>query len=403
MVALRQFPTRAQSSFKAVETMEELIASDVDAIHWIDPPERAKAQYLQDVGGGAYIYKLHDAVFYPDKSLPPYFGKKVDIDFLKGPENLWFRSMHVSLLLTGDGAIFSDSFGRNSFVPYLLCDDKSQETSAVVLPEVLEEFSEESFFCELFNTHFGHVLIDMPGRYWPLALQNASRFAKMQFFGDGPGGVSSIFDDVIAACGLQTQQLTFVQKPTKFAELYVPSRIAPLRGFNGPRFNALVDVIGKSLMPNSSTNFERKVFLSRSRLKRGMRSLCSETEIFVEDLFVRRGFEIFHPQELQFSQQIALAREAKWLAGLVGSQMHLAVFTKAQLPKMFRICPSFHTWSPDSAIMNSLGGSLDNFIASDFGQIDSAEINLPKYQQSWDISPDDLQKLEQQIDRWLAT
>jgi hypothetical protein len=80
MVSLSNFPTRAQSSFKVAETMEDLIASKEDTIYWVDPPEEAKSRLLQDVGGGAYIYKLHNAVFYPDECLPPFFAKAVPLE-----------------------------------------------------------------------------------------------------------------------------------------------------------------------------------------------------------------------------------------------------------------------------------------------------------------------------------
>jgi len=134
-----------------------------------------------------------------------------------------------------------------------------------------------------------------------------------------------------------------------------------------------------------------------------MRSLRPETEQVVESLFEKRGFKVFHPEKVLLDEQVSVIRDAKWLAGLVGSQLHLAVFSTAVAPRLFRICPSFHASKLDGTIMHSLGGSLYHFQPADFGRLDAQEQHLGQFQRSWDISPEDLLRLEAEIDKWLES
>jgi len=415
MVSFSDFSTRAQSSFKVAETMEDLIASQEDAIHWVDPPEKAKSAFLQDVGGGAYIYKLHNAVFYPDRCLPPFFSQtipsEIEVKLPKLADGLEYKSFEAPLLLTGAGEIFSESFGRNKYVPCLLSNIDFGELSNLTLPEVTIEVPDQSFYFELIQSHFGHVLVDVLGRFWLISGANREKFAAMRFVGGGynkvnEGIVESTPDylkKVIAACGLMPSQITISKQPTRFKELYVPSRIAPYYDSIGPRYNALMQMISEAIVPQSGMDSPQRIFLSRSRLGPGMRSLKPETEVLVEDYFKKRGFEIIHPQDLSFEEQISTVRHAKFVAGLVGSQLHLAVFLKSAAPKMFRICPKFHWNGIDGAIMQSVGGALHSFHAVDFGRSAEEEHTIPKFHRSWGISPEDLLRLESEIDKWLES
>ncbi len=410
MYSLQDLQMQPQSAFRVVATLQDLIASDEDAIYWVDPPENRKG-FLQDVGRGAYIYKLHNAVFYPDKALLPSPDHTVPAEFPILKSNLKFKADGASLLLTQAGDIFSESFKWNKLVPAVLASKEFRRPLFGSLPDIVEDVADPSFFCEFFTSHFGHVLIDMLGRFWPLTMPEVSDFLKMNFVGSGwlgfrngnLGAGPNFFYDVMSACGLDQNKLVCIAKPTRFSVLYVPSRIAPYFNSTGPRYHDLMRKIGLKIAGENPIETCQKVFLSRSKLGPGKRALCVETEILVEDLFAKRGFDIVHPQDFSLAEQIAKVRDAKWLAGLVGSQMHLAVFSNVPAPKMFRIAPTFHRVFWDIPIMQSLGGNLHDFVAADFGL--GAEHNQPwgPKNRSWDISPADLHRLDQEISHWLET
>lgn len=410
MPCFEDFNMHPQSAFKVAATMQDLMASEVDAIYWLDEPQTTNIGFLQDVGSGAYIYKLQNAVFYPDRALQAPFGQEIPKEFSIAAGDLRFRHDGAGLLLTGSRALFSESFGRNKLIHYTLSGDGLATSLAAGLPEIETEVDKTSFFCEFFTSHFGHALIDMLGRFWPTALSCADDFTKMQFVGAGwigfrNGHVNNgpkFFQEIVSACGSSQTDLLCVSKTTRFSELYVPSRIAPFFNQSGPKYNDLMQMIAQRIMGNSQENQSEKVFLSRSRLPIGKRSLDGETERFVEGIFAQNGFEIVHPQELSLREQIGKVRHAKRLAGLVGSQMHLAVFSNAVSPKMFRIRPKFHPVFWDVPILNSLGGSLHDFVAEDFGvPNENDRPNQPK-NRSWNISPNDLIRLGDEIKRWIA-
>ncbi len=410
MYSLQDLQMQPQSAFRVVATLQDLIASEEDAIYWVDPPDNTKKGFLQDVGSGAYIYKLHNAIFYPDRALQAPFGEEIPKEFSIAVGDLRFRHDGAGLLLTGSRALFSESFGRNKLIHYTLSGDGLATSLAAGLPKIENEVDQTSFFCEFFTSHFGHALIDMLGRFWPTALPCADDFTKMQFVGAGwigfrNGQVNNgpkFFQEIVSACGISQADLLCITKTTKFSELYVPSRIAPFFNQSGPKYNDLMQMIAQRVSADAQGNQSDRVFLSRSRLPLGKRSLDGETERFIEDFFARNGFEIVHPQELSLVEQIGKVRHAKRLAGLVGSQMHLAVFSNAVSPKMFRIRPKFHPVFWDIPILHSLGGSLHDFVAEDFGvPNENDRPNQPK-NRSWNISTDDLTRLEDEFKRWIA-
>jgi len=235
MVSFSNFPMRAQSSFKVAETMEDLIASKEDAIHWVDPPEEAKSAFLQDVGGGAYIYKLHNAVFYPAQSFPVNSNKNESRS--QKPADSTRFDPSGSLLLTESGAFFSDSFCRNKLIPEFLDADDTLLTSGAELPEVLQTVPGASFFCEMFTGHFGHALVDMTARLWPFSTSAGFHLIAMRIvgFGDvishdvgkGYKDKPDFLKKIILACGLGFPQFLNISEPSRFAELYVPSWITP--------------------------------------------------------------------------------------------------------------------------------------------------------------------------------
>jgi len=51
-------------------------------------------------------------------------------------------------------------------------------------------------------------------------------------------------------------------------------------------------------------------------------------EVEIEEIFAGHGFEIIHPQQLSFADQIRIAHRAKVLAGFSGSQMLLSMFSE---------------------------------------------------------------------------
>jgi capsular polysaccharide biosynthesis protein len=71
---------------------------------------------------------------------------------------------------------------------------------------------------------------------------------------------------------------------------------------------------------------EEKIYFSRRQFA-SPRKVANEEA--VENLFRERGFAVVYPETLAFSQQVNIAANAKVIAGLDGSALHLAAFMDA--------------------------------------------------------------------------
>lgn len=69
----------------------------------------------------------------------------------------------------------------------------------------------------------------------------------------------------------------------------------------------------------------RKVFLSRSKL-RSVRNRELVNDSMLDDLFMRLGFEVVHPQLHSVADQLDVVASARVLAGVSGSALHQSVF-----------------------------------------------------------------------------
>jgi capsular polysaccharide biosynthesis protein len=88
------------------------------------------------------------------------------------------------------------------------------------------------------------------------------------------------------------------------------------------------------LNPRSSTT--RRLYFSRNRLDDCLRRSVNEDAL--EELLVKRGFTVVHPQELPLPEVAQLVNEAELIAGAMGSAMHNVLF---HLPDHFQVTLNF--------------------------------------------------------------
>jgi Glycosyltransferase 61 len=79
------------------------------------------------------------------------------------------------------------------------------------------------------------------------------------------------------------------------------------------------------LKPNQPRGGDRKIYISRKAWSSPNRQLLNRSTI--EAQFLRRGFEIYHPQRDPLQQQIATFRQACLIAGESGSALHNNIFS----------------------------------------------------------------------------
>ena len=176
---------------------------------------------------------------------------------------------------------------------------------------------------------FGHDLVELPGRLWPL-LEAGARFDGVvaQKFRPGMEALQLRLDatiaTVLAAFGIGFEAIRVVEAPTEVEELLVPEPALHINHFGLPVLGDCLRRIAAYHRAPPRLGDARGLYLSRSLL--GASRVANEPEL--EAAARRLGLLVLHPQLLPLPVQIALAGEAKAIAGTDGSALHLAAFAR---------------------------------------------------------------------------
>jgi capsular polysaccharide biosynthesis protein len=189
-------------------------------------------------------------------------------------------------------------------------------------PQLLQPAQEadELFVVDCSTTsNYGHQLLEVLPRLMlldraPAGIEIATSVPK-----------SDTIDAMIRSLGIDPSRVRHYCEPVFCRRAYLPDRLVHLKEFIHPLAR---EAFSQLRSIGSASNVERveRIFISRSRIRR--RRLVNEAEI--EALFERYGFRIVHPETLPIEAQVALFSDAKMIAGLGGSAMHSAVFSRPE-------------------------------------------------------------------------
>lgn len=364
--------TRPQSDLPRHDSLEALLASPADGIFFVRKPGKKKNPlYLQDCGFAPYVLRLVNPLLVPRCAIRWNLQfAKIALQWRLGlptpplPTGLFFGK--ADLLITADGHIIADSFSRGMFVhPGIVHnDDHSWDVRVSGAEKVIKGRFQ---YLEMVPGHFGHLLVDMPGRLWPSNEPGLEALADLPSVGftthglRGSVGMPMVAARLLRAIGVAPDRITIADQPLRVAELLVAGRISPHRAPGGPRYSQLMAGAGRRLS-NDTTGSAPLIYLSRSRLRGDRRPVSRKNARQIDDLFARHGFMIVHPQELDLAEQIAVVRGASHLAGFIGSQLHLAAFSERRGLKVLRICPDNFVTPTDRKMLAPIGGSVGDFI-----------------------------------------
>lgn len=169
--------------------------------------------------------------------------------------------------------------------------------------------------------------------------------------------------------------------------LFLPTRAYMHMGYVSATAKESWNTIAAYYDQASSLVGLEKMYISRRRVK--SRSLLNEAEC--EEVFIRHGFNVIHPQELSLADQIRLFAEARYIAGPVGSGMHNVVFSRhpGALKTLFLAPRDFASLSAIAVIEQSYGRTA-NFA---YGQ--ERQKGGPN---TWSL---DVKNLEEAVEQWL--
>ena len=168
--------------------------------------------------------------------------------------------------------------------------------------------------------HFGHFLLEVLPRLWVFDEHRVRKvyFHPFRLRKDVPAYVRDTLE-AVAGAGVE---IRLIEEPTTFARLLVPSLTFRLNRMGSPAFGDWSQRFAERVAPQPRGG--EFVYMSRSRLEEKKRRTLNEEPL--EALFASRGFEVVHPQEMAFFDQIARMRACRLLAGCSGSALHHALF-----------------------------------------------------------------------------
>jgi len=189
-----------------------------------------------------------------------------------------------------------------------------------------------TLFAGRFVHHFGHILLETLSRTWPdidysvydHLLLYPNRVLKRHIL-----PIPKVLQILLTAAEIPLDKVKVISRtPLRIEQLDVPSAPFRLASSADPRFLVPFDRIGLRVEsrdgPDLTAQRPARVYLSRSHLADDKRRATNEADL--EELMVRRGFTVVHPQEHPLEDQAAMIRRADVIAGCDGSALHLAVF-----------------------------------------------------------------------------
>lgn len=173
--------------------------------------------------------------------------------------------------------------------------------------------------------HFGHFLVESTARLWALA-QLEDEIDSVIFVPKFQRSVQRILEvqtPFLRLCGVRNR-LVNTEVPLRVERLYVPQMgfglgdmiegTAAYRDFMRARF-------ARDIAPEGG----ERLYISRSQLPRERGGLIGEERI--EAWVAAEGYEIFHPQQHGFAEQIARYKAAREIISPDGSPLHMVALS----------------------------------------------------------------------------
>lgn len=234
--------------------------------------------------------------------------------------------------------------------------------------------------------HFGHFFMDNLTRMWGylfcrdyLGMHNVKILTRL---------LTYEIKASLRALGIQASQIVELTEPVICEELIVATKALQMQDYVTPLYNPLMDRVSSAMSENIT--FPERLFISR----RGnmLRRLVNEEEI--EALFVSRGFTTMHPSEFgSFERQVSAFRQARFLAGISGTNMYCASFQKEAQGTMVLCSPQLIHYV-DYFVNQGRLGPLSVYVGSEAESAegyDPLNVNAP-----WEIK--DLDRLMAALD-----
>ena len=200
-----------------------------------------------------------------------------------------------------------------------------------------DELDGDCLYLGHYTGHYGHFLLETLARFWALeSTSDVDRFLLQPFVHSTPRPRSFPPARVCLECfGADLGRVSIVRKPTRVRRLMLPTSLVEIKRWADRRQRDVYRKIAACCRrEHSDGQSASRLYLSRRRLRRfgpttrsrGYRPFSNEHQ--VEGVFASLGFEVLHPERIDFARQVSMYEQADVVAGSPGSALHNAVFMK---------------------------------------------------------------------------
>lgn len=230
---------------------------------------------------------------------------------------------------------------------------RSVDPPEVTRPVTKLEIKSGIYLGHLFP-HFGHFLVETLTSLWHGLDRN-----EPLIFHPWTGATSKTLElpyisQSLEALGISRNRVVVVDQPTRVARLELAPQNHTILGRPLKATLGVYQRLSLALCRDMPDFKARRLYMSRRFYRKSLRA---ENEAEVEREFARRGFRIVFPEQITFREQVNLVRNAKFLAGIGGSALHLSGFMqpgKKTLLVGSRMLPALYAINDNIGISTTL-------------------------------------------------
>lgn len=132
------------------------------------------------------------------------------------------------------------------------------------------------------------------------------------------------FWDFIDLMGISRSRVHIVNEITCFKKIYIPSVSNNLTNWCTDKFLTPFRYVAQNIEGKGI----EKIYLSRTKFS--AKTSCIGENI-IEKIFKQNGYYIVYPEKLSLKEQISYIKDAKEIAGVIGTAMHMELFGRIGL------------------------------------------------------------------------
>lgn len=183
---------------------------------------------------------------------------------------------------------------------------------------------EKIVYCGYLVNHWGHFLIEAVTRLWYFMEQDLSIDKYVFFLNENEertikGNYRKFFELLKI-----WDKIEIINQPTTYREIIVPELGIHCRKGYTPKLLRLFDEIANNVIIDSSWTAPKKIYFSRSQLKKGAPYEFGFDTL--DNFFKKNGYTILYPENVPLDQMIYYIRNSDVVATLSGSLPHNMLF-----------------------------------------------------------------------------